>query len=167
MSLKARISDDMKAAMRARESARLAAIRLLIAAIRQREIDERIELDDPQVLAVVDKLVKQRRDSIAQYEKASRQDLADLERAEIGVLSAYLPRQASEADIEAAIGAAIAESAARSAQDMGKVMALLRSRLAGRAVLDLVSSRVRARLSGGALLTGCGETGWVPVPTLN
>jgi uncharacterized protein len=148
MSLKARISDDMKAAMRARDSARLGAIRLLIAAIRQREIDERVELDDSQVLAVIDKLVKQRRDSIAQYEKASRQDLADQERAEIEVLGTYLPRQASEADIEAAIEAAIVESAARGAQDMGKVMAVLRGRLAGRADLSAVSSKVRTRLSG-------------------
>jgi len=146
MSLKNRIGEDMKAAMRAREADRLSAIRMLLAAIKQREVDERIELDDAQVTAVVDKLCKQRRDSIEQYDRAGRQDLADRERAEIEVLSAYLPKQASEAEVAAEIDAAIAAVGAAGPQDMGKVMGVLKQKLAGRADLSAVSGMVRARL---------------------
>lgn len=147
MSLKNRISEDMKAAMRAREADRLSAIRMLLAAIKQREVDERVELDDGQVTAVVDKLCKQRRDSIEQYEQAGRQDLADRERAEIEVLSVYLPAQASEAEIAAEVEAAIASVNAAGPQDMGKVMGVLKPRLAGKADLSAVSAAVRARLA--------------------
>jgi uncharacterized protein YqeY len=148
MSLKNRIGEDMKAAMRAREADRLSAIRMLLAAIKQKEVDERIELDDAQVTAVVDKLCKQRRDSIEQYEKAGRQDLADRERAEIEVLSAYLPRQASEAEVAAEVDAAIAAVGAAGPQDMGKVMGVLKQKLAGRTDLSAVSGMVRAKLAG-------------------
>lgn len=147
MSLKNRIGEDMKAAMRAREADRLSAIRMLLAAIKQKEVDERIELDDAQVTAVVDKLCKQRRDSIEQYEQAGRQDLADRERAEIEVLSAYLPKQASEAEVAAEIDAAIAALGAAGPQDMGKVMGVLKQKLAGRTDLSAVSGRVRERLA--------------------
>ena len=147
MSLKNRIGEDMKTAMRAREADRLSAIRMLLAAIKQKEVDERIELDDAQVTAVVDKLCKQRRDSIEQYEQAGRQDLADRERAEIEVLSAYLPKQASEAEVAAEIDAAIAAVGAAGPQDMGKVMGVLKQKLAGRADLSAVSGRVRERLA--------------------
>jgi len=147
MSLKNRISDDMKAAMRARDAERLSAIRLLLAAVKQKEIDERVELDDAQIVGVVDKQVKQRRDSIAQYEQAGRQDLAERERAEIDVLSAYLPQQAGEAEIAAEIDAAIAAAGAAGPQDMGKVMGLLKTKLAGRADLSAVSGQVRGRLA--------------------
>jgi len=147
MILKNRISDDMKAAMRARDAERLSAIRLLLAAVKQKEIDERVELDDAQIVGVVDKQVKQRRDSIAQYEQAGRQDLAERERAEIDVLSAYLPQQAGEAEIAAEIDAAIAAAGAAGPQDMGKVMGLLKTKLAGRADLSAVSGQVRGRLA--------------------
>jgi uncharacterized protein len=147
MSLKNRISDDMKAAMRARDAERLSAIRLLLAAVKQKEIDERVELDDAQIVGVVDKQVKQRRDSIAQYEQAGRQDLAERERAEIDVLSAYLPQQAGEAEIAAEIDAAIAATGAAGPQDMGKVMGLLKTKLAGRTDLSAVSGQVRGRLA--------------------
>ena len=148
MSLKNRIGEDMKAAMRAREADRLSAIRMLLAAVKQKEIDERIELDDAQVTAVVDKLCKQRRDSIEQYEKAGRQDLADRERVEIEVLSAYLPRQASEAEVAAEVDAAVAAVGAAGPQDMGKVMGVLKQKLAGRTDLSAVSGMVRAKLAG-------------------
>lgn len=147
MSLKSRINEDMKTAMRAREAERLSAIRMLLAAVKQREIDERKELDDSQVVAVVDKLVKQRRDSVAQYEQAGRQDLADRERSEIEVLSAYLPQQASAEEISSAIDAAIAESGAAGPQDMGRAMGILKAKLAGRTDLSAVSAQVRARLA--------------------
>ena len=150
MSLFERINDDMKAAMRAREADRLSAIRMLVAAVRQREIDDRVQIDDALVVSVVDKLVKQRRDSVTQYDAAGRTDLADRERAEIDVLSAYLPQQASEADIDAAIEAAMAEAGATSPAQMGKVMALLKPRLAGRADLSQVSARLKSRLAAGA-----------------
>lgn len=146
MSLKARISDDMKAAMRAKETARLGAIRLLLAAIKQKEVDERVELDDTAVAAVVEKLLKQRRDSIAQYEAAGRADLAAAEQAEIDVLKVYMPEQLSTAEIEAAVVAAIAESGAAGAKDMGKVMGLVKPRLAGRADMAQVSTLIKARL---------------------
>jgi len=148
MSLKNRITDDMKAAMRAKDAARLSAIRLLLAAIKQKEIDERIALDDAQVLATVERLLKQRRESIAQYEQAGREELAAKERFEAEVLAAYLPAQLSEAEVDAAIAAAIAESGAAAPKDMGRVMGLLKARLAGRADMAAVSARVKARLAG-------------------
>ncbi|MFZ4759897.1 MAG: GatB/YqeY domain-containing protein [Burkholderiaceae bacterium] len=145
--LKARITDDMKAAMRAREAERLGAIRMLLAAIKQREVDERIVLDDAQVAAIVDKLIKQRRDSISQFEQAGRTDLVDKERAEVEVLSAYLPRQATEAEVAAELEAAIVATGATGPQDMGKVMGVLKVALAGRTDLSKVSGIVKARLS--------------------
>ena len=144
--LKERIDDDMKAAMRARDKERLAAIRLILAAIKQREVDERRELDDAAVLSVLDKMVKQRRESIAQYEQAGREDLAAKERAELAVIQAYLPSPLSEAEIEALVDEAVAAAGARSVKDMGKVMALLKPKVQGRADMGAVSKRVRARL---------------------
>jgi len=138
----------MKAAMRAKESARLSTIRLLLAAIKQREVDERIELDDGAVLGVIEKMIKQRRESIAQFEKASRTDLADVEKAEIQVLSAYLPAQMSDAEVQKQIDSAISETGAAGAKDMGKVMAALKARLAGKADMGKVSGLVKAKLSG-------------------
>jgi len=137
----------MKAAMRARDSARLSAIRLVLSGIKQREVDERIQLTDADVLSVIEKMIKQRRESIAQFEKASRNDLADGEKFEIGVLSAYLPQQMGDAEVEQALAAAIAEAGASSMKDMGKVMALLKPRLAGKADMGKVSSLLKARLS--------------------
>ncbi|HEY3074634.1 MAG TPA: GatB/YqeY domain-containing protein [Burkholderiales bacterium] len=148
MPLKQQITEDMKAAMRAKDAARLSAIRLLLAAIKQREVDERIELDDAAVLGVIDKMIKQRRESIAQFEKAARNDLADAEKAEIKVLSAYLPAQMGEAEIAQAVSAAIAESGASGVKDMGKVMALLKPRLAGKADMGKVSALVKTKLAG-------------------
>ncbi|HJS37604.1 MAG TPA: GatB/YqeY domain-containing protein [Burkholderiales bacterium] len=148
MTLKERISEDMKAAMRAKDAARLSAVRLLLAALKQKEVDERVELTDADVLGVIEKMVKQRRESIAQYEKATRQDLADQEKFEIGVLQAYLPQQMGEAEVAQAVAAALAEAGATSVKDMGKVMALLKPRLAGRADMGKVSALVRARLAG-------------------
>ena len=148
MSLKARITDDMKTAMRAKETARLGTIRLLLAAIKQREVDERIELDDAAVSSIVEKLIKQRKDSISQFQTAGRDDLVALEQAELVVLQAYLPEQLSSAEVEAAVVAAIAESGASSARDMGKVMGLLKSRLAGRADMGQVSALIKAQLTG-------------------
>ena len=133
--------------MRARDAARLSAIRLLLAAIKQREVDERIELGDAEVVAVVEKMIKQRRESIAQFEKAARKDLVDAEQFELQVLSSYLPQQMSDAEIEAAIAAALAESGAAGMKEMGKVMALLKPRLAGRADMAKVSGLVKTRLS--------------------
>ncbi|WP_374603448.1 GatB/YqeY domain-containing protein [Niveibacterium sp.] len=144
MSLKLQINEDMKSAMRAKETARLGALRLLLAAIKQREVDERIELDDAAVLAVIEKQVKQRRDSVAQYEQAKREDLASAERFEIEVLSAYMPAQMSADEIDAAIDAAIAETGAAG---IGKLMGPLKTKLAGRADMSLVSARVKAKLS--------------------
>ena len=146
MTLKERVQEDMKAAMRAKDAARLSAVRLLLAAMKQKEVDERIELADADVLGIIEKMVKQRRESIAQYEKAARQDLADQEKFEIGVLQAYLPQQMGEAEIAQAIAAALAESGAGGVKDMGKVMALLKPRLAGRADLGKVSAQVKAKL---------------------
>ena len=146
MSLKAKITEDMKAAMRAKDAARLSAIRLLLAAMKQREVDERIELTDADVLAIIEKMLKQRRDSVAQYEAGGRQDLADVEKFEIGVLSGYMPQQLSEAEIAAEVAAAITAAGAKAMQDMGKVMALLKPKLAGRADMAKVSSLVKAKL---------------------
>lgn len=147
MSLKDRIGEDMKAALRARDPARLSAIRLLLAAMKQKEVDERIALEDAHVLAIIDKMIKQRRESISQYESAGRKDLADAEKFEIGVLSEYLPKQMSDVEIAQAIDAAVAEAGAAGVKDMGKVMGLLKPRLAGRADLGKVSTQVKARLS--------------------
>ena len=134
--------------MRAKDAARLSTVRLLLAAIKQREVDERIELDDAQVLSVIEKMIKQRRESIAQFEKASRNDLADVEKAEIQVLSGYMPAQMSDADVEKAVQAAIAETGASGPKDMGKVMAALKAKLAGKADMGKVSALVKARLAG-------------------
>ncbi len=149
MSLKVRITDDMKSAMRAKDTARLGTIRLLLAAIKQREIDERIELDDVAVGSIVEKLIKQRKDSISQFQAAGRDDLVSAEQAELVVLQAYLPEQLSavEVEVEAAVVAAITESGAASARDMGKVMGLLKSRLAGRADMGQVSALIKSRLA--------------------
>ncbi len=146
MSLKTAVTDDMKAAMRAKDSARLNTLRLLLAAMKQREVDERIELSDADVLGILEKLIKQRRESIVQYEKGAREDLAAVERQEIEVLSAYLPQQMSAEEIAAAVVAAIVESGAASAKDMGKVMNALRPKLAGRADMGAVSAQVKAKL---------------------
>jgi uncharacterized protein YqeY len=148
MSLKLRITDDMKAAMRAKETARLGTIRLLLAAIKQKEVDERIELDDAAVSSIVEKLIKQRKDSISQFQAAGRDDLVAAEQAELVVLQAYLPEQLSDGEVEAAVIEAISESGASTARDMGKVMGLLKSRLAGRADMGQVSKLIKNRLTG-------------------
>jgi uncharacterized protein YqeY len=137
----------MKTAMRAKDSARLSAIRLLLSGIKQREVDERVELTDAEVLSVIEKMLKQRRESIAQFEKASRNDLVAVEKFEIGVLSAYLPQQMGDAELAQAVAAAVAEAGASGIKDMGKVMAILKPRLAGRADMGAVSSLVKAKLS--------------------
>ena len=147
-SLKERIQDDMKAAMKARETERLNAIRLLMAAIKQREVDERITLDDAAVAAVIDKLIKQRRDSINQYEQAGREDLAAAERAEIDVLAPYQPAQLSAEEVDTAIKTAISQTGAAGPADMGKVMGILKPQLAGKTDLAAVSQRVKAALQG-------------------
>ena len=147
MSLKDRITEDMKSAMRAKETVRLSAIRLLLAAIKQREVDERIVLDDAATIAIIDKLLKQRRDSMAQYEAAKREDLASIERQEIEVLTAYMPAGLSDAEIDAAIQAAIAETGAAGPADMGKLMAVLKPRLAGKADMAQVSAKIKAALA--------------------
>jgi len=148
MNLKERITEDMKVAMRARETARLGAIRLLLAAIKQREVDERIILDDAAILAVIDKMIKQRRDSITQYAAGGRQDLVDAEKFEVEVLSAYLPAGLSADEVAAAVVAAISTTGAASPADMGKVMAVLKPQLAGRADMSEVSKLVKTRLAG-------------------
>jgi hypothetical protein len=148
MSLKLRITDDMKAAMRAKETARLGTIRLLLAAVKQKEVDERTELDDAAVSSIVEKLIKQRKDSISQFQAAGRADLVAAEQAELVVLQAYLPEQLSASEVEAMVDAAIAETGASSARDMGKVMGLLKPRLAGRADMGQVSALIKARLAG-------------------
>jgi len=147
MSLKEQITDDMKAAMRAKDADKLLAIRMLTAAIKQKEVDERIELTDAQVIAIVEKLIKQRKDSVAAYEAAQRQDLADKEQAEIAVLSVYLPAQLSENEIQTVIAAAIAQTGASGPQDMGKLMAVLKPQLAGKADMAKVSILVKKALS--------------------
>ncbi|HSN42306.1 MAG TPA: GatB/YqeY domain-containing protein [Burkholderiales bacterium] len=148
MSLKARISDDLKTAMRSGNAGRRDAIRLVLAALKQREVDERRELSDADIIAVIDKMIKQRRESIAQFEKGGRQDLADREKFELDVLQAYMPQALSDAEIESAIAAALQESAASAPSDMGKVMAVLKPRLAGRADMGKVSALVKSRLAG-------------------
>ena len=148
MSLKDKITEDMKAAMRAKESARLSTIRLLLSAMKQKEVDERVELSDADVLAIIEKMLKQRRESIAQFEKAARQDLADSEKAEIALLQAYLPAQMSEAEVADAIAAALKESGAAGPKDMGKVMGLLKGKLAGRTDMGKLSGLVKSKLQG-------------------
>jgi uncharacterized protein YqeY len=148
MSLKERITEDMKAALRARESARLSTVRLLLAAIKQKEVDERVVLGDADVLAVIEKMIKQRRESIAQYEKGGRADLAAAEQAELEILAAYLPAQLSAEEVDATIAAAVAETGAAGVKDMGKVMGVLKGRLAGRTDMGALSARVKARLGG-------------------
>ena len=148
MSLKARITEDMKSAMKAKEAGRLAAIRLLLAAIKQKEVDERTELDDAAVSSVIEKLVKQRKDSVTQYEAAGRVDLADVEKAEITILSAYLPEKMGSDEISAAVTAAVAATGAKGPADMGKLMAVLKPQLAGKADMAEVSKLVKAALAG-------------------
>ena len=148
MSLKARISDDMKAAMRAKEADRLGTIRMLMAAMKQKEVDERVELDDAAVVAVIEKLTKQRKDSVTQYEAAGRQELADAEKFEIAVLAVYLPEKMSSEETAAAVAAAVAETGAKGPADMGKLMAVLKPRLAGKADMADVSKLVKAALAG-------------------
>ncbi len=147
MSLKQQITEDMKTAMRAKETARLGAIRLLLAAMKQREVDERIELTDADVVAIIEKMLKQRRDSISQYEAAKRQDLADVEKFEVAVLQTYMPQQLGEAEIVSAIADVIAATGAAGPQDMGKVMAAIKPKLAGRADMGKVSGLIKAQLS--------------------
>lgn len=148
MSLKARLSEDMKAAMKGGDKERLGVIRLINAAIKQREVDERIELDDAQVLAVIEKMLKQRRDSITQFRAAGREDLAGKEEFEVGVIQAYLPAQLGDAEIEAIVAKAIADSGASSAKDMGKVVGLVKPQVAGRADMGKVSVLVKQKLGG-------------------
>ena len=148
MTLKARITEDMKTAMKAKESAKLAAIRLLLAAVKQKEVDERVELDDTAVAAVIEKLVKQRKDSVTQYEAANRQDLADIEKAEIEILSAYLPEKMGSEEVAAAVAAAVTQTGAKGPADMGKLMAVLKPQLAGKADMAEVSKLVKAALAG-------------------
>ena len=147
MSLKEQITEDMKAAMRAKDTGRLGAIRMLTAALKQKEVDERIELTDAHVLAIVEKMIKQRKDSIAQFEAGGRQDLADNEKAEIAVLSAYMPAALSDAEIQAEVAAAVAATGAAGPQDMGKVMGVLKPKLAGRADMTMVSGLVKSALA--------------------
>ena len=150
MSLRDCITEDMKTALRARDGARLSAIRLLLAAIQQREVDERITLGDAEVVSVIEKMLKQRRDSIQQFEAAGRQDLADNEKFEVTVLQAYMPKAFNEIEVEAAVMEAIGASGAKSMQDMGKVMALLKPKLAGRADMAKVSALVKSKLGTAA-----------------
>ena len=148
MLLRAQIAEDMKTAMRAKDAPRLSAIRLLLAALKQREVDERIELTDSDVLAIIEKMIKQRRDSIEQFEKGARQDLADKEKFEITVLQGYMPAAMSAAEVDAAVSEAVSISGAKLMGDMGKVMALLKPKLAGRADMAKVSALVKSKLSG-------------------
>ena len=146
--LKQRLQEDMKTAMRARETERLGTIRLIMAAIKQREVDERIELDDAQVIEVLTKMVKQRRDSLAQYQQAGRQDLADKESAELALIDEYLPPALDDAELKDIIAGVVAQTGAQSPQDMGKVMGQLKPRIQGRADMGKVSAMVKAHLSG-------------------
>lgn len=146
--LKDRIKEDMKAAMKGGDKARLAVIRLIMAAIKQREVDERIELDNDQIIAVLDKMVKQRRESIRQYSGANRMDLAEVEEAEILVIQDYLPQALSEQEIDEMVAEAVEQSGAESVKDMGKVMGLLRNKMQGRADMSIVSAKIKAVLAG-------------------
>lgn len=147
MSLKEKIIEDMKSAMRAKETIRLGTIRLLTAAMKQKEVDERIELNDAHILAIIEKMIKQRKDSISQFEAGGRQDLVDIEKAELGILSAYMPAAMPGAEVQAAVDATVAEVGAAGPQDMGKVMAVLKQKLAGRADMTAVSALVKASLT--------------------
>jgi uncharacterized protein YqeY len=147
VSLKAKITEDMKAAMKARETERLSAIRLVLAAIKQLEVDERKDLSDPEVVSVIEKMMKQRRDSIAQFQAAGRKDLADKETFELGLLSSYLPQQLSEDEIASEIAGIVARTGAKGVSDMGKVMGLLKAKLAGRADMAKVSALVKTKLA--------------------
>ncbi|CAM8667761.1 COG1610 Uncharacterized conserved protein [Oxalobacteraceae bacterium] len=147
MSLKEQITEDMKAAMRAKDSGRLATIRLLTAAIKQKEVDERIDVSDEQVLAIIEKMNKQRKDSISQFEAGGRQDLADIEKAELAILSTYMPAALSDAEVQAEVAAAVTAVGAAGPQDMGKVMGVLKPKLAGRADMTAVSAMVKAALT--------------------
>jgi hypothetical protein len=147
MGLKARIQEDMKSAMRAGEKEKLANIRMVMAAIKQREVDERIELDDAQVLSVIDKMIKQRRESVAQFKAGGRADLVAKEEAELAQLGAYMPAQLSESELDAMIAEAITATGASSIKDMGKVMAAIKAKAAGRADMGAVGARIKARLS--------------------
>jgi uncharacterized protein YqeY len=149
MSLKAQITEDMKTAMRAKESARLATIRLILAEIKRKEVDEQIELDDTQTLAIVEKMIKQRKDSITQFEAGGRADLAEIEKGELAILSAYMPAGLSDEEIAAEVKAAVASTGAAGPQDMGKVMGVLKPKLAGRADMTVVSGLVKKALTGG------------------
>ena len=148
MPLRDQLNEDIKSAMKAREAERLAALRLMLSAVKQREVDERITLDDAGVIGVVEKMIKQRKDSIAQFEKAARQDLADKEKYEISVLEDYLPKQLAQAEVEAIVAEAIAATGAKGAADMGKVMGVVKPKLAGRADMGKVSGLVKAKLAG-------------------
>jgi uncharacterized protein len=148
MSLKQQLTEDMKTAMRGGDKHRLGVIRLVLAAIKQREVDERIELDDVQTLSVLEKMLKQRKDSVSQYVAAGREDLADVERAEMVVIDGYLPAKLSDEEVDALITAAIAETGATSARDMGKVVGVVKNKTAGRADMGQVSARIKARLGG-------------------
>jgi hypothetical protein len=147
MGLKEQITEDMKAAMRAKDAVKLGAIRMLTAAIKQKEVDERIDVTDAQVLAIIEKMIKQRKDSISQFEAGGRQDLADIEKVELAILSVYMPAALSDAEVRAAVTDAIAETGAAGPQDMGKLMAVLKPKLAGRADMTAVSALVKAALS--------------------
>ncbi len=147
MTLKEQITEDMKSAMRAKETERLGTIRLLLAAIKQREVDERITVDDAAIIAIVEKLIKQRKDSIEQFQKAGRTDLVDQESKELGILQAYMPAQLSEAEVQAAIQNTISSLGAAGPQDMGKVIGALKAQLAGKADMGMVSSMVKAALT--------------------
>jgi len=147
MPLREQLNEDIKTAMKAREQEKLGALRLLLSAVKQREVDERITLDDAGVVATIEKMIKQRKDSISQYEKAERRDLADKEKFEISVLEAYMPKQLSEAEVAAVIDAAVASTGAKGPADMGKVMGTVKTRLAGKADMALVSSAVKQALS--------------------
>ncbi len=148
MPLREQLNEDIKTAMKAREPDKLAALRLMLSAVKQREVDERITLDDAGVISVVEKMIKQRKDSIEQFEKAARQDLADKEKFEIGVIERYLPQQLSQAEVDAIVAEAIAATGAKSAADMGKVMGVVKPKLAGRADMGKVSGLVKAKLAG-------------------
>jgi uncharacterized protein YqeY len=147
MSLKEQITEDMKSAMRAKDAAKLGTIRLITAAMKQKEVDERIELNDAMVLAIIEKMIKQRKDSISQFEAGGRQDLADIEKAELVILTAYMPAGLSDAEMQAAVNEAVAEVGATGPQDMGKLMAVLKPKLAGRADMTVVSALVKAALA--------------------
>jgi len=148
MTLKQQITEDMKTAMRAKDVARLGTIRLLLAAMKQREVDERIELSDEQVVAIIEKMLKQRRDSITQYEAAKRQDLADAEKFEVTVLQGYMPQPLSDGEIDVMLNDAVAASGAASVKDMGKVMAVVKPQMAGRADMGKVSALIKSKLGG-------------------